>query len=74
MKSDLTARQAPDVSAEQQTLDRTRKQLRKLRWIGRGHDAERMLMMLCDERLRSPAPDERRRSIRLLAMPGHSTA
>ncbi len=36
----------PDVSAEQKALDRTRKQLCKLRWIGRERDAERMLVAL----------------------------
>jgi hypothetical protein len=45
----------PDVSAEQRAHDRNLKMLRKLRWIGREEEAERMLMELRNAGLRSPA-------------------
>jgi hypothetical protein len=52
---------APDVSAEQKALDRTRKHLCKLRWIGRESDAERMLVSLRAAGSSSPARGETRR-------------
>jgi hypothetical protein len=36
----------PEVSADQLTLDRTLKQLRKLRWIGKELDAQKLLQVL----------------------------
>ena len=63
MNTMLASKSAPDVSAEQRTLDRTRKQLQKLRWIGRADEAEGMLMALRDTRLRTPEPGERRNGI-----------
>jgi hypothetical protein len=52
---------APDVSATQKALDRTRKHLCKLRWIGRERDAERMLVALRAAGLSSHTRGENRR-------------
>jgi hypothetical protein len=74
MKPIVAEKYVPDVSAEQRTLDRTRKHLRKLRWIGREEEAERMLMVLRDARLRSPVPGERRNEVPSPAMAKYSIA
>jgi hypothetical protein len=55
MKSMIKKQDVPDVSAEQRLLDRNLKLLRKLRWIGREAEAERMLEQLRNAGLRSPA-------------------
>jgi hypothetical protein len=59
----VTGKYVPDVSAEQRALDRTRKQLCKLRWIGREADAQRMLVVLRDAGKRSPARGERGQTV-----------
>jgi hypothetical protein len=50
----------PDVSAEQRKADRTRKQLRKLRWIGREIDAGRVVQALTEASHRTWVASERR--------------
>jgi hypothetical protein len=55
MKSIVKRQDVPNVSAEQQSLDGNLKLLRKLRWIGREEEAERMLVQLRNAGLRSPA-------------------
>ena len=74
MKPIAARKYVPDVSAEQHTLDRTRKHVRKLRWIGQEEEAERMLMVLGEERLRPPPPDERRNRIPSFDTAKHSIA
>ncbi len=54
MKSIVKLQDVPSVSAEQQALDRNLKLLRKLRWIGREEEAERVLTELRNAGLRSP--------------------
>jgi hypothetical protein len=61
----LTGERVPDVSVEQRKLDRARKQLQKLRWIGREKDAEQMLRGLSEPGLRLPAASKRRMGLRL---------
>jgi hypothetical protein len=70
----VTGKCAPDVSVEQRTLDWTRKQLRKLRWIGREDDAERMLLVLSEAGLHSPTLDERRNGSSSVDTAKHSIA
>jgi hypothetical protein len=60
VKSVVARERVPDVSPDQQTLDLTRKLLRKLRWIGREEDAEQIIKRLDDAGLRSPTPGDRR--------------
>jgi hypothetical protein len=45
----------PEVATDQFALDRTLKHLRKLRWIGRESEAEKILAVL-DVRRRRKAP------------------
>jgi hypothetical protein len=68
MISTVTRKYVPDVSAEQLMLDQTRKQLRKLCWIGREEEADRMLLVLSDARLRPPVPGERRNKVSSVVM------
>jgi hypothetical protein len=44
----------PEVATDQFALDRTLKYLRKLRWIGRESEAEKILAVL-DDKSRDPA-------------------
>jgi len=50
--------QVPRVAADQFTLDRTLKHLRKLRWIGKEREAQRILWALSDIRLRPSLSDD----------------
>ena len=47
-------------TAEQRMLDRTLKRLRKLRWIGKEHEAEKKTQVLSDMRLPQVREDLRR--------------
>ncbi len=49
--------QVPRVAADQFTLDRTLKYLRKLRWIGKEREAQRILWALSDIRLQPSLSD-----------------
>ena len=60
MKSTVTQERAPKVPADQLTLDRTLKHLRKLRWIGKHQEAQNMLHNLNDTRLQPSLPGDRR--------------
>jgi hypothetical protein len=51
LRSTVTQEHAPKVPADQLTLDRTLKRLRKLRWIGQDQEAQNMLQILNDTRL-----------------------
>ena len=54
------AQSGSQSAADQFTLDRTLKHLRKLRWIGKEREAQRILWALGDKRLRpSLSGDER---------------
>jgi len=61
MRSPGTHNCVPEVSADQLTLDRTLKHLRKLRWIGNEPEAQKMLQVLDDARLQPPSPGDRRK-------------
>jgi hypothetical protein len=50
----------PEVATDQFALDRTLKHLRKLRWIGRENEAEKILAVL-DLRRRRKSPSRRQR-------------
>ena len=52
--------QVPKVPADQFTLDRTLKHLRKLRWIGKEREAQRILWALSDIRLQPSLSDDER--------------
>ena len=52
----------PEVATEQFALDRTLKHLRKLRWIGRESEAEKILAVLDVRRRRQKAPSRQRRA------------
>ena len=52
MRSTDVQNQVPQVSADQLKFDRTLKHLRKLRWIGREREAQRIFEALGDIRLR----------------------
>ena len=52
MRSTDVENQVPQVSADQLKFDRTLKRLRKLRWIGREREAQRIFEALGDIRLR----------------------
>jgi len=52
MRSTDVQNQVPQVSADQLKFDRTLKHLRKLRWIGREREAQRIFDALGDIRLR----------------------
>ena len=54
----------PEVATDQFALDRTLKHLRKLRWIGKEREAERILAVL-DVRRRQTTPSRRRPATRL---------
>jgi hypothetical protein len=47
-------------TAEQWTLDRTLKRLRKLRWIGKEEEAEKITQVLRNMRLPQPLEELRR--------------
>ena len=49
----------PEVATDQFALDRTLKHLRKLRWIGKESEAEKILAVL-DVRRRQTTPSRRR--------------
>jgi hypothetical protein len=51
--------QVPRVAADQFTLDRTLKHLRKLRWIGNEREAQRILRTLSDIRLQPSLSDDK---------------
>jgi hypothetical protein len=53
MRSTDVQNQVPQVSADQLKFDRTLKHLRKLRWIGREREAQRIFQTLGDIRLHS---------------------
>ena len=55
----------PEVATDQFALDRTLKHLRKLRWIGRESEAEKILAVLDVRRQRKAVSSKRRRRIRL---------
>jgi hypothetical protein len=46
MRSSDTQKRVPEVPAHQLTLDRTLKRLRKLRWIGKECEAQKVLRVL----------------------------
>jgi hypothetical protein len=46
MRSSGTRTRVPEIPADQLRLDRTLKQLRKLRWIGKELDAQKLLQVL----------------------------
>ena len=46
--------QVPKVPADQFTLDQTLKHLRKLRWIGKEREAQKILWAMSDIRLQLP--------------------
>jgi hypothetical protein len=54
MRSTDVQNQVPRVSVDQLKLDRTLKHLRKLRWIGREREAQRIFQALGDIKLRPP--------------------
>jgi hypothetical protein len=54
----------PEVATDQFALDRTLKHLRKLRWIGKESEAEKILAVL-DVRRRQTTPSRRRAASRL---------
>jgi hypothetical protein len=54
----------PEVATDQFALDRTLKHLRKLRWIGRESEAEKILAVL-DIRRWQKAPSRQRSANRL---------
>ena len=54
----------PEVATDQFALDRTLKHLRKLRWIGKESEAEKILAVL-DVRRRRKAPSRQHRANRL---------
>jgi hypothetical protein len=56
MRSTDVQKQFPQVSADQLKFDRTLKHLRKLRWIGREREAQRIFQALGDIRLRPSLP------------------
>ena len=60
MRSSGIQTPVPEVSADQLTLDRTLKQLRKLRWIGKELEARTIMESLDDPRLRPLPPGDRR--------------
>ncbi len=51
----VDAHRIPNVPMEQLALDQTLKHLRKLRWIGKEIEAEKILQALGDRRLPPPA-------------------
>ena len=51
----------PEVATDQFALDRTLKHLRKLRWIGKESEAEKILAVL-DVRRRQKAPSRQQRA------------
>ena len=51
MRSTDVQNQVPQASADQLKFDRTLKHLRKLRWIGREREAQRIFQALGDIRL-----------------------
>jgi len=54
MRATVTQRQLSTIPAEQFALDRTLKHLRKLRWIGREHEAEEILQVLSGAKRQPP--------------------
>jgi hypothetical protein len=63
---------APKVPADQFALDQTLKQLRKLCWIGRELEAQKILQILDDTRLQPSLPgDRRKRTLRLDSFRGN---
>jgi hypothetical protein len=60
----------PEVATDQFALDRTLKHLRKLRWIGRESEAEKILAVL-DVRRRRKAPSRQHRQIVRELKPTH---
>jgi hypothetical protein len=54
-----------EVATDQLARDRTLKHLRKLRWIGRESEAEKILAVLDVIRRRKAVSSKRRRRIRL---------
>ena len=63
----------PEVAADQFALDRTLKHLRKLRWIGRESEAEKILAVL-DVRRRQKAPSRQRRANRSVSLSRHTSS
>ena len=55
----------PEVATDQFARDRTLKHLRKLRWIGRESEAEKILAVLDVRRQQKAVSSKRRRRIRL---------
>jgi hypothetical protein len=65
MRSNGTENCVPEVPRAQWTLDRTRKHLRKLRWIGKESEARTIMEAVDDPRLRpSLSRDRRERNCR----------
>jgi hypothetical protein len=60
MRSTDTRNQVPKVAADEFALDRTLKHLRKLRWIGKEREAQKILQALDDTGLQPPLPRDRR--------------
>jgi hypothetical protein len=56
MRSTDIQNQLPKVSADQLELDRTLKHLRKLRWIGKEREAQKIFQALGDIRLHPSLP------------------
>jgi hypothetical protein len=55
----------PEVATDQFMLDRTLKHLRKLRWIGKEGEAEKILAVLDVGRRQTAPSSNRRRAYRL---------
>jgi hypothetical protein len=60
MRSNGTENCVPEVPGAQWSLDRTRKHMRKLRWIGKELEARTIMEALDDPRLRPSLPGDRR--------------
>lgn len=56
MRSTDIRHHVPEVPADQLTLDQTLKHVRKLRWIGNELEAQKILRVLDDARLRRSLP------------------
>lgn len=55
----------PEVATDQYALDRTLKHLRKLRWIGKEGEAEKILAVLDVGKRQKTLSNKQRRGIRL---------
>ena len=63
----------PEVATDQFALDRTLKHLRKLRWIGRESEAEKILAVL-DVRRRRKAPSRQQPGKSFVSLSRHTSS